>query len=88
MKKLSESLAANLSVAPVLAWHFGWQQLGFWGILLNIPASFLVGPLMGLGLLVLIFGFWLPVVAQALAIAGKPLLLAMIGLIEIGAKLR
>lgn len=80
----SESLAANLAVAPVLAWHFGWKQLGVWGILLNIPASFLVGPLMGLGLTVLILGSWAPVLAQALAIAGKPLMLAMMWLIEIG----
>ncbi|MBI5356246.1 ComEC/Rec2 family competence protein [Candidatus Collierbacteria bacterium] len=84
----SESLAANLSVAPVLIWHFGWKQLGIWGVLLNIPASFLVGPLMGLGLAVLIFGTWFPVAAQVLTIAGKPLLLAMTGLIEIGARLK
>ena len=84
----SESLAANLAVAPVLAWHFGWKQLGIWGVILNIPASFLVGPLMGLGLLVLIFGTWFPVAAQALAIAGKPLLVMMMGLIEIGARLK
>jgi len=86
--KLSESLAANLAVAPILAWHFGWKQLGIMGVLLNIPASFLVGPLMGLGMVVLIFGSWFPVLTQALAIAGKPLLLAMMGLIEIGAKLK
>ncbi len=88
IKKLSESLAANLSVAPVLIWHFGWKQFGLWGVLLNIPASFLVGPLMGLGLLILIFESSLPVLAKALAIAGKPLLLAMIWLIEIGARLK
>jgi len=87
IKKLSESLTANLAVAPVLAWHFGWKQLGIWGVLLNIPASFLVGPLMGLGLAIVIFGAWIPVLAQALAIAGKPLILAMMGLIEIGARL-
>ena len=86
-KKFFESLAANLAVAPVLAWHFCWKQLGTWGVILNIPASFLVGPLMGLGLLVLIFGTWFPVAAQALAIAGKPLLVMMMGLIEIGARL-
>lgn len=80
----SESLTANLAVAPVLAWHFGWAQLGVWGILLNIPASFLVGPLMGLGLTVLILGSRAPVLAQVLAIAGKPLMLAMMWLIEIG----
>jgi len=85
---LSESLAANLAVAPVLAWHFGWKQLGIWGVILNIPASFLVGPLMGLGLLVLIFGTWFPVAAQTLAIAGKPLLVMMMGLIEMGARLK
>ena len=84
---LSESLAANLAVAPVLAWHFGWKQLGIWGVILNIPASFLVGPLMGLGLLVSIFRTWFPVAAQTLAIAGKPLLVMMMGLIEIGARL-
>jgi hypothetical protein len=87
-KRFFESLTANLSVAPVLAWHFGWKQIGIWGVLLNIPASFLVGPLMGLGLLVLIFGLPAPVLAQALAIAGKPLILAMMGLIEIGARLK
>lgn len=86
--KLSESLAANLAVAPVLAWHFGWKQLGIWGVLLNVPASFLVGPLMGLGMVVLIFGSWASVLAQAFAIAGKPLMLAMMGLIEIGARLK
>lgn len=88
IKKLFESLTANLSVAPVLAWHFGWEQLGIWGVLLNVPASFLVGPLMGLGLMVLILGSWAPVLAQGLAIAGKPLMLAMMGLIEIGARLK
>ena len=76
-------MTANLAVAPVLAWHFGWKQLGVWGVLLNIPASFLVGPLMGLGMAVLIFGSWAPVLAQALAMAGKPLLVMMMGLIEI-----
>jgi len=86
-KKFSESLAANLAVAPVLAWHFGWKQLGIWGVLLNIPASFLVGPLMVLGLAVLILGTWFPILAQALAIAGKPLLVMMMGLIEVGARL-
>ena len=84
----SESLAANLAVAPILAWHFGWKQLGIWGVLLNIPASFLVGSLMGLGLAIVIFGSWFPVLAQALAIAGKPLILVMMGLIEIGARLK
>ena len=88
MKKLSESVTANLAVAPVLAWHFGWKQLGVWGVLLNIPASFLVGPLMGLGMAVLIFGSWAPALAQALAMAGKPLLVMMMGLIEIGARLK
>lgn len=87
-EKLSESLAANLAVAPILAWHFGWKQLGVWGVLLNIPASFLVGPLMGLGLAIVIFGSWFPVLAQALAIAGRPLILVMMGLIEIGARLK
>jgi ComEC/Rec2-related protein len=84
----SESLAANLSVAPVLIWHFGWKQLGIWGILLNIPAGFLVGPLMGLGMAILIFGSWAPLLAQAVAMAGKPLLALMMGLIEIGARLK
>ena len=87
-KKLFESVTANLAVAPVLAWHFGWKQLGIWGVLLNIPASFLVGPLMGLGMAVLIFGSWAPALAQALAMAGKPLLVMMMGLIEIGARLK
>lgn len=86
VKGAAESTAAAISTWPILVWHFGWEKTSWVGILTNIPAAVLVGPLLSLGMISVLTSLVWSGGAQAVAILVKPWLWGMMGIIEAGAK--
>jgi len=83
--ELMGSLSASAATIPILVIRLGWQQVSWVGVLLNLPASLLVTPIMIAGTTVGLVGMVYPALGHLLAIVSRPALQAMIVLIDRGA---
>ncbi len=80
-ESLMTTMAAVIMTAPISLWHF--NQVSWWGIVVNPLVLWLVPPLTYLGLVMAIMGIiWLPL-AQGLAWMVEPLAMVMIWLLKV-----
>lgn len=80
-----ESLAASFSTLPVLVFHFGWDRVGWAGIVVNVIAGLLVGPIMAVGAGSVLVGSIWPFGGKIIAVLGRPVMAGLIKTIELGA---